>query len=260
MTRVHTLPGISCGLFVALLSTAGFAEPMSSTIGANYERASAPGAGSTDSWEINASGSMPLDWSGVSIAGGAAFWTSSHSSGGNVNNLELNVAPYWSGANGRVGATFNYLYADGAGPSASTFIYGAGGEWFAGEQFTVGVRGGGFANDLAGSYLGAEVKWYAMPDFSVMGGYDHTSLDFGAHENDWTAAAEYLFSEETPIAGYLQYQRGKLTVGGLGSLNIDAWTIGIKYYCNPTAKTLVDRQRTGTFDYVSNVSAVGFKF
>ena len=149
-----------------------------------------------------------------------------------------------------------YTNASLLGASASVTNYGAYVEGY-GDQYTVGARGGGAtisANALGvgsgsqtGGYAGGEAIGYLMPDFAVRATVGYVGFSVG---NQWTAGVhgEYLFSETVPISGWVGYDYASLGSGGLGSVQGNVFSVGLKYYLGGSG-SLVHRQRTGEDDW-----------
>jgi len=165
--------------------------------------------------------------------------------GTHLSNWNLGGSSYWRGQMGRAGFVVNYTDVNLAAlGSASTTNYGAFGEYFPNDDFTFGVKGGGFSGDANGGYAGVSVTGYVFPDFAVTGGMGYTHLNrFGA-ETDLSVEGEYLISEETPFAMFGGYTYSDLSDGG-GTVH--TFHVGVRFYFNTDGfSTLIERHRGGT--------------
>ena len=147
------------------------------------------------------------------------------------------------------------------GPHIDETQFGVGGEWYANPWLTFGVQGGGVAGTFGGGYVGGTIKGYVMPNLSLSGNVNYIGLDStpSAHETQWGANAEWLVSEEFPVSLNASYQHEEFSISGFGSGHGDLWTVGLKLYLNDTpARTLVDRNRTGTLDTIGAPLQVKF--
>ncbi|HEY5338992.1 MAG TPA: hypothetical protein VIJ85_12365, partial [Rhizomicrobium sp.] len=73
----------------------------------------------------------------------------------------------------------------------------------------------------------------------------------------WSARAEWLVSERTPIAVYAAYTNSTLSDGGP---TINVFSIGLTYFCDPTGpETLVAHQRTGAEEWGNTFDPVGLR-
>jgi hypothetical protein len=182
---------------------------------------------------------------------------SANGSNATLDDWDVDGSLFWLGSMGRAGASVGYngLNISNGGGNANLTNYGAFGEWYAAPSFTLGVKGGGASlsnNGGTADYVGGEAVWYVMPDVDVNGTIDYVSLS-GLHLTNYSANAEWLVSESTPIAIYGGYTRSELSGGGANT-----WLIGVKFYTNSNgSSTLVDRQRSGNVDWAGHVNVLG---
>jgi len=233
------LLGAACAVaFSALVATPASAGGIAATVGGSYANVDL-GIGNVDVWGGNGAlnGMFSDNWGAegdlsyhnISGAGGTDIW----SFGGNV---------FWRGMDTRIAGSV--MYHDISGSNATN--YGVGAEWFASDNFTVAVKGGGISGSGAdGGYVGGDVKWYVMPNLALDGRVDYA--DQGGSITTETLQAEWLFSEDLPVAVYGGYQHVDVS-GGNGNV----WFVGLRLYVNGDGGgTLVNRQRTGTLGYIA---------
>jgi hypothetical protein len=224
--------------FTALTAAPAMAD-FSGTVAGSYANLDLGGPGSTDVWGGTAAATATfggnwgvegdLDYHNISGAGSADLWAF----GGNV---------FWRGMNTRIAGSV--MYHDVPGGNATN--YGVGAEWFAGDQFTIAVKGGGLSGSGSdGGYVGGNVKWYAMPNLALSGTVDYA--DQGGSLTTEKLQAEWLISESTPISIYGGYQHVDLAGPGDGNV----FFVGIKLYANAGGGALVDRQRNGSLGYIA---------
>ncbi len=172
--------------------------------------------------------------------------------GGSLDSYNVAGDVAWSSDMGRIGANVGYLNDSGAGVHAAFTNYGAYGEYYANDQFTLGVRGGGLSftgssifggGSKTGGYVGGEAVGYVMPDWDVQGHVEYDSIATHANQTNVGIRTEYLFSESTPIAGWVGYDYTTLSSSGF-SQNSNAVSVGVSYYIGGSG-TLVQRHRSG---------------
>ncbi|MGH6871017.1 MAG: hypothetical protein ACREHE_05865 [Rhizomicrobium sp.] len=233
----------ACVLAVGAIAMPASAANFDGVFSGDYSHldASGGGGGSANEWGASGSGAFGLgtDWAGE-IDGG---YHNLSSSGANVDVWNIDGAVMWRGAQGRIGALVGYNDGSGGGLDVHATNYGAFGEWYA-SNFTLGLKGGGFSanHSVDGDYAGAGVTGYITPNLSLSGDYDYTHFKGLGNENDYSATAEWMFSQTTPVSVYASYTNSKISGGGP---TINTWTIGIKLYTDPMPGTMEDRQRNG---------------
>jgi hypothetical protein len=175
--------------------------------------------------------------------------------GGGANDWNVAGTISWDPHWGRAGINVGYTGASLLGASADVTNYGVYGEMYA-DQFTLGARGGGAtisANALGvgsgsetGGYGGGEAIGYLAPDFALRGTVGYAGFSSG---DQWTAGVhgEYLFSQSTPISGWVGYDYASLGAPG-GHVQGNTFSIGLKYYFGGSG-SLEQRQRTGEDDW-----------
>ncbi len=169
--------------------------------------------------------------------------------------LDGAVSGFYSASMGRIGALvgtgqFKETLSAGGGSVSETLnatYYGAFGDWYAGDHFTISARGGGVnANQGLGSssFYGARVTGYAPHDIALYGTYDYLSFH-GSSVNLTTAgiSGEWLVSRQTPFAVTAGWVNSKLSETG-SSITSNVYSIGGKFYFG-AGKSLRDHQRQG---------------
>ena len=222
-----------------------FAEGFDGLLDADYAHLSTNhGGGNDNDYGGGATGMFDVG-SGFAVQGDGGY----HHGDGSSSDWNVDGSVFWTGMRGRIGATGGYDSVNGDGADIHATHYGAFGNWYAMRSITIGVKGGGFSGsgDAKGEYLGAALTGYVTPNFSLQGGYDYTHLDHFGNENDWSARAEYLLSERTPLALYAGYTNSKLSDGGPTT---NVFTVGLTYFFGSgRPESLVVRQRTGAEEW-----------
>lgn len=260
--RTHLIAAASAAVLSLAAVAAASAQPASpdnavvpqGVIGGDYSYVGLnDGLGNANVYGGELGGITPItsDFSGQ-VTGGY-HRIDSHGFGANDWNVAGTVA--WSQPWGRLGANVGYTNDSLAGASANITNYGVYGEYFA-DRFTLGLRGGGATGSASafgfgtgsqtGGYGGAEAIGYLMPDLAVKGTVGYVGIDSG---HQWTAGVrgEYLFSRDTPIAGWLGYDYSD--IGGDGfSVHSNTFSVGLKYYFGGSG-SLEHHQRTGVDDW-----------
>lgn len=188
--------------------------------------------------------------------------------GASHSNWDIGATAFWPMSWGRVGGTVAYHSVDaGGGTTDTVWNYQAASEWFAGNEFTVGAKvgGGSGGRGLGGWYVGGEAIFYPCPDVALSSTIDYARDDnwtFFSRETDVTASVEWLVSQDTPISIYGGYTWTEAHVGfPFGTPHADILFAGVRYYTNGSgAKSLLDRQRTGTAGWISTAAPLAINF
>ncbi len=150
---------------------------------------------------------------------------------------------------GRVGANFGWSEASNTWDSYGQYNYGLFGEYFAADYLTVGAKAGMFSGKLDGHYFGANLTGYALPNLSFTGSVDHAQINRIAHDTIYTLQGEYLVSDDLPISFFAGYSYTQFTnYAG----NQKTFFLGLRFFMNSNATTLVEHHRTGTVGALSN--------
>lgn len=234
---------------VAFAASPALAQDWSASLSGGYEYFATGGA-SLNSVGTQGLLSVPLEWKDLNLQANGDYhhlW----GGGASVDAGTLGGALVWNGPDVRTALNGQYHMT----PAGNVTTYGAGVEWYAAPDWTVGLRGGGLTlagGGGSGGYIGGEVVKYLVPDFALSAGIDYTSLS-GGHATDYSARAEYLVWDKLSIYGGYTFT----DVPGAGLHSIMA---GIKLYCDGDGPALVDHQRTGPATYISTYSPVFLTF
>jgi hypothetical protein len=216
-----------------------------------------------DLWNLNGSltGMVGGNW-GLEATGGYHSLSIS-GGGGNLDIWNVGGSAFWAMSQGRLAATVNYYSTSTSGLDLNVTSYGVGGEWYAGPQFTVALKGGGqtlsaFGGNASGGYAGGMLKWYAMPNLAISGQVDYAEFS-GTHITSEGVQVEWMFSNTMPLSIYGGYSHDEFGSGGFfGSADANTFNVGVKFYFNnPTGGSLVDRQRSGSLGYIADASILG---
>ncbi len=206
-----------------------------------------------DGWGGNGALQAALSDS-VHLEGDAGYNALSFS-GVDINVSTFDGSVFMPFDSGRVGATIGYTSL-GGDASGNQTNYGAFGEYWAGDQFTLGAKVGGVSGGGSSAvYGGGEIIFYPMSDLALNG--EISGIGNGG-ETDYTAAAEYLVSEEMPVSvggGYTYVDLGS------GAGHVSVWFAKLSFYFDDgSAKTLVEHHRTGTLGWAVGTSNLGLQF
>ncbi|HEY4265647.1 MAG TPA: hypothetical protein VGM72_10030 [Micropepsaceae bacterium] len=176
----------------------------------------------------------------------------SNGSAGNLDIWNAGGNLFWApAAPYRLGATLQYEDLSGGGFGTHLWQYGAFGEYYFNPMITIGLNGGAwsgpqgtFGSGNSGGYVGGGATAYVMPDLALTGQMNYFSGS-NAHLTSYSAQAEYLVSEATPVSVFGGYTFTDIPGA---SNHIDEWRIGVKFYTNGNGTTLVDKHRNGALD------------
>lgn len=230
---------------LALMSTSAMAEMhVAGNVSADYNNLNVSGGGDGTQWNLDGNLVFPLgDSFGIQAGGGYH----NLDTGVNVDGFHFGGAAFWRSDRGDIGLGIshgNFSAGGGVGDLDIT-AYGAFGEFFAGDSFTISAQGGWFngSNSFDGNYLGAGAKFYAMPNLSIGVAVDRVSFSHGGGDlTNWGARAEWQVSDHTPLSVYAGYTNTNLS--GISN-NVNTWTIGLKLrFGEADGTTLVMGDRT----------------
>jgi hypothetical protein len=247
----------ACSLALGAFALNPALADFSGTLQGDYSHVNVSnGGGSGNEWGGDASGRFglgPWDLNGQ-VDGG---YHQLSGGGGHVDDWNADGSLFWLGNEGRIGADVGYNGLSGGG-SGHVTNYGGFAEWYMAPMVTLGVKGGGASVSNGGGmadYVGAEAAWYVVPDVDVSGTVDYLSLT-GSHLTNYSAKAEWLISETTPVSVYGGYTRSEIPGAGANT-----WLIGLKFYTDSNgSSTLVARQRTGNVDWAGHINVLGLVF
>jgi hypothetical protein len=253
MNRTTIVAGLMLG-GMGLAATPAFAQPpmgFAGTLSAQYGQWSTSGF-TADQWGINGQAAFGLaPQFGAEIDAGY----SNLSNHGTLDTWAIGGHAFWAPDMGRLGATVQYQSTSGGGADIHLTNYGAFGEYYASNMFTLGLNAGGysasagfggFGGSSDGGYVGGGVIGYVLPDLSLTGTINYLGAS-GSNLTSFGIQGEWLFSESLPISGYIGYTYTDISNGGG---HVDQWFIGFKYYTDGNGSTLVEKQRNGALDSI----------
>ncbi|HEX3483662.1 MAG TPA: hypothetical protein VHT51_01290 [Micropepsaceae bacterium] len=260
MSRFTLLVAGACAATMGLsISAPAFAEApqgFAGTLSGSYTDWNLKGPNdSANLWSTTGQAAFGLGQYGMQDLA-AEFDGGYHSlSNGSAGNLDIWNAGghlFWApAAPYRLGATLQYEGLSSGGFGTHLWQYGAFGEYYVNDMITLGLNGGAwsgphgsFGSGNSGGYVGGGATAYVMPDLALTGQINYFSGS-NAHLTSYSAQAEYLVSETTPVSVFGGYTF--TDVPGPGS-HINEWLIGVKFYTNGNGTTLVDKHRDGALD------------
>jgi hypothetical protein len=259
------IAAVACGSAIAAPAAAPVPQ---ATVSADYSYLDTNVSHNINEFGGAISAVAPIGDGDFSVQGDGAYHYLT-TSGVSLNDYAVGGSLTWrDGGMGRVGATVAYSgfqsNNSGAHVNLNFVSYGAYGEWFASDAFTLGAKAGGasvsgggggigFGNATLG-YAGAELVGYATPDVAISGTVDYLG---GSGGNLTTAGAkvEWLVSRTTPISVYVGYNYDDLS-----GVTANIFTVGAKWYIGGGATSLVDHQRNGVDDWGTLPSARNVSF
>jgi hypothetical protein len=220
------------------------------TLSGEYSHLEVSG-GDANSWGVNGEGAFGFGPNfGGQINGG---YHNLSGDGGDADIFDVGGSLFWASQMARAGGTVAYKSIDlGGGFDLNATAYGAFGEYYFSNFFTLGAHGGGWSGEFAGFdsdgyYVGGRATGYIMPNLAVSG-----TVDFFGDEGDattWGIDAEWQFSQTMPLALYGGY-RNTSADGGGG--DIDAFFIGVRFYAGGASMDLVGHHRNGTLGWLGD--------
>jgi hypothetical protein len=180
----------------------------------------------------DAGGGVELDaWT---LGGSAFFRAPMFVFGANIGNTSFEIDP------------FDYDVTN----------YGAFGEFYAGQMFTIYALGGALDGDFGfdGSYFGAGAVIYPIPLLSLTANVSTAEDDANDNSTEYGISAEYLFSPAMPVTVYGGYSRVDSD-----SADVDIWTFGLRFlFGGATGGTLVERDRSTAYRHTGPAQALRF--
>jgi len=273
MLKPTRLLGAGCVLALGLaVAPAMAAAPVgvSGTIGGGYTNSSfdCSGCGHTDNWGFN--GQAAFGFGSNDLAGelNAGYLNSSPDCSGcdSFNTWGIGGALFWSPDFGRIGGSVAWARTNipaslspfgSGGFDVDTVTYGALGEFFASDQFTLGGGLGGInisvpGGNAAAFYLSVGATGYVMPDLGITGAFQWADFDHGIGSvSALSIGAEWLVSEEIPVSIYGGYTRAFFPNG---APNANVWNVGLKFYFGAEGMPLVGHHRNGALDSLTSIN------
>ena len=220
------------------------------TLSGEYSHLDVSGS-NADSWGVNGEGAFGFGPNfGGQINGG---YHNLSGDGGDADIFDVGGSLFWASQMARAGGTVAYKSIDlGGGFDLNATAYGAFGEYYFSNFFTLGAHGGGWSGEFAGFdsdgyYVGGRATGYIMPNLAVSG-----TVDFFGDEGDattWGIDAEWQFSQTMPLALYGGYRN---TSADGSSDDIDAFFIGVRFYAGGAPMDLVGHHRNGTLGWLGD--------
>jgi len=237
----------ACVLALAASSAAAAPVPWAGSVNGDYGN-----LGGRTLWDANGAVQVPLDWMDLSLQGtfGATGVGPIHQWDGG-GNLVWNGSPDF-----RLAFTAIYNNLGIHGFDVHETQLGGGLEWYPMPWLTVSGQGGALVGTDSGGYVGGTLKGYILPDLSVSGNINYTSLTsmgVSGHITGYGAKAEWLPCESLPVSVTGSYTHLDFGGGGGPGSSTDSWTIGLKLYLNEAGQIpLVQHNRTGTLDTIGS--------
>jgi hypothetical protein len=261
--RMHFMAAL-CAATASVLSfgaaQAASSTPFNGTISADYGHIGVSHDSSADFYGVGLTGTVPLNIAHAKFEGDGSFHNlAAH--GLSHNEFKLGGHLFWSlNGIGRAGASVGYSASD-MHNTALTGIpgldhvtnYGAFGQYYVGDKYTLSAKGGGFTGDHSdsGYYVGGQATAYATPDVAVNGAIDYTDVNRLTGETDYSVTGEWLVSETTPFSIY-----GGYTYAQYSDASVDAnvWMIGLRFYTDGKGLSLEQHHRSGTLGWAGSFS------
>jgi hypothetical protein len=244
MTSLFRAAGLGA-LTLLLMSTAASAElRLRGSIDADYNNMNGDNDVDGDLWNVN--GNLLFNVTpqfNIQIGGGY------HSLDGDLiggDAWDVRGAAFWRAERGALGIAVQHgnIDPDGATTDFDVTAYGAFGEWYASERFTLAAHGGWLDGDLSldGHYYGGSARFYILPTLSLTGSAGRVHFDDLGHVTDLGVMVEWQVMADKPFTVYGGYTNSDFS----GSdFNIDTFTIGLRWrFGEDGPMSLVDGDRT----------------
>ncbi|MFI4935893.1 MAG: hypothetical protein ACHP7N_14830 [Caulobacterales bacterium] len=254
----NLLMGAACALAFGVVTTGtAIAAPTISPAGyidASYtylDLGTGEGSGHGNVWGVDGGGQLPFGSSFVGQLDGS-YHNLSGSGAGNVDLYSVAGSVAWTPMQGRLGVAVSYTGASTHGATLNATSYGVFGEYYGGDKFTVGLKGGG-ASVSGGAegfgigsgsttlgYVGAMAIFYPMDQLALSGNVDWAGQN-GTSVTTVGVQGEWLFSKSTPFSGFINYNYVDFGSG----VHANTVGVGVRYYFGGGMGGLVDHQRQG---------------
>jgi hypothetical protein len=241
MSRLsHALFGASALALVVLPAAAQTGPVLRGSVSGQYGNVNTD-AGDANTWTGGGSITAGIA-QGINIQGDLGYSTIDPDGGGSADVWTFGGSVFYRAPQFAFGANIGRTNVDLNPGDFNVTNYGAFGEFYANEMFTLYANGGWLDGDFNtdGSYIGGGVRVYPMPNLGLTGSLTHNTTD-GGDANQYGVRAEYMFSAMMPISVYGGYDR----VDFDGSTDANVWTIGLRFQFGGPEGTLVERDRTG---------------
>lgn len=246
MTSTLKAAGLGA-LALALMSTAAGAGELGlrGSLDVDYNNVSGDNDTDANLWNFNGTVVIPVGPNfNVQVGGGY------HNLDGDVvggNAWDARGAVFWRGARGDVGLAVAHGSLepdDSALPDFDLTAFGAFGEFFASERFTIAANGGFIDGDnsLDGNYYGGSVKFYILPTLSIAANASRVHFDDIGSVTNFGATAEWQVMNDKPFTVYAGYTNSDFSGT---DFNTDTFTIGLRWrFGEEGATSLVQSDRT----------------
>jgi len=234
--------GIGVLTLASLLATAAYAGmDVSGNLRLQYDNLSASHFNS-NIWSGGGSINLPFG-TGFNVQGDAAYANANNDIDASAWNFGGEA--FWRGAIGDLGASIQHtsISPNGGGSDLTLTSYGAFGDWFAGDRFTVSANGGWFngSHSVDGNYFGGGLKFYPIPNLSVSGTALRVHISQAGNATNWGLGGEWQVSDTTPLSLYAAYSSTDFSGA---SSNLNTWTLGVKWRFGEPGTPLVVGDRT----------------
>jgi hypothetical protein len=233
-------------LTLLLMSGAASAEmKLRGSIDADYNSLNGDNDVDGDLWNVNANLLLPVSPE-FNIQVGAGYHSLDNDVAGG-DAWDVRGAAFWRGERGAAGVAVAHGNLSPDDNSLTDFdltAYGAFGEWYAADRFTLAVNGGWLDGDhsFEGHYFGGSAKFYLMPMLSLTGSASRVHFDGAGHVTDLGVTAEWQVMADKPFTVYGGYTNSDYS----GSdFNVDTFTIGLRWrFGEDGPASLVEGDRT----------------
>lgn len=247
MTSILKAAGLGA-LTLALMSTAASAGELGlrGSLDVDYNNLSGDNDADANLWNFNGTVVVPVGPNFNVQAGGGYHNLDGDLIGGDA--WDARGAVFWRGERGDIGLAVAHGSLEPDDSSLTDFnltAFGAFGEFFAGDRFTIAANGGWIDGDnsLDGNYFGGSAKFYIMPNLSIAGNVSRIHFDDVGNVTNFGATAEWQVMADKPFTLYAGYTNSDYSGT---DFNVDTFTIGLRWrFGEDGPTTLVQGDRTG---------------
>jgi hypothetical protein len=268
----HFSGAVAVAALSALWLAPALAAPVTASgeVDGGYSYLSADhGGGTANAWTGNGSAVFMggSNWGGQAGAG----YSSLSAKGANETIANGTATGFYVGSFGRVGGSVSYAHLTVSGFAADIASYGAFGDWYGGEMFTLSARGGaasgtgtsgGHSASFNGAdYFGGQGVAYLQPNLAVTGTIDYVRLPISGNaiqDTSYRVGGEYLVSQTLPFAVTAAYSYTTVSIPGFKA-DSNSFSIGLKYYFGGGG-SLEDHQRSGSEGWGASSPVQGLYF
>ncbi|MBV8978112.1 MAG: hypothetical protein JOZ13_12120 [Alphaproteobacteria bacterium] len=162
---------------------------------------------------------------------------------------------FWRDSKGTIGLSGSYFAVDAAADplfsgKKSLESYGAFGEYYVSNNFTLQARGGGTEGGGVGLqawYGSGGLTWYDTPDLAAHVEASYTSYSSGKNWTGIEGVFEYLPFRSLPANIYIGYDYANISHGGDSA----AIFLGLTWHFS-AGRTLVDYERSGPIQWTGD--------